>query len=68
MGYAMELKLRNAHPENPNKETEKHIVLDQKDLVAVEGDLTNIPLIKNLIEYLKNHPRLWVNSMNKRRY
>ena len=55
MGYAMELKLRNAHPLNPNKnkEAEKRIALDQKDLVAVEGDLTNIPFDKNLIEYLK---------------
>lgn len=58
MGYAMELKLRNAHPHNPNKEAEKRIALDQKDLVAVEGDLTNIPFDSNLIEYLKKSPEV----------
>lgn len=58
MGYAMELKLRNAHPHNPNKEAEKRIALDQKDLVAVEGDLTNIPFDNNLIEYLKKSPEV----------
>ncbi|EGE18065.1 hypothetical protein E9Q_04599 [Moraxella catarrhalis BC1] len=66
MGYAMELKLRNAHPENPNKETEKHIALDQKDLVAVEGDLTNIPFDKNLIEYLKKSPEV-VSKFNEQK-
>lgn len=66
MGYAMELKLRNAHPHNPNKATEKHIALDQKDLVAVEGNLTNIPFDKNLIEYLKKSPEV-VSKFNEQK-
>lgn len=66
MGYAMELKLRNAHPHNPNKEAEKHIALDQKDLVAVEGNLTNIPFDKNLIEYLKKSPEV-VSKFNEQK-
>lgn len=66
MGYAMELKLRNAHPHNPNKETEKRIALDQKDLVAVEGNLTNIPFDKNLIEYLKKSPEV-VSKFNEQK-
>lgn len=66
MGYAMELKLRNAHPQNPNKDTEKHIALDQKDLVAVEGNLTNIPFDKNLIEYLKKSPEV-VSKFNEQK-
>lgn len=66
MGYAMELKLRNAHPQNPNKATEKRIALDQKDLVAVEGDLTNVPFDKNLIEYLKKSPEV-VSKFNEQK-
>ena len=66
MGYAMELKLRNAHPHNPNKATEKHIALDQKDLVAVEGNLTNIPFDKNLIEYLKKSSEV-VSKFNEQK-
>lgn len=66
MGYAMELKLRNAHPHNPNKANEKHIALDQKDLVAVEGNLTNIPFDKNLIEYLKKSPEV-VSKFNEQK-
>lgn len=66
MGYAMELKLRNAHPQNPNKDTEKHIALDQKDLVAVEGNLTNVPFDKNLIEYLKKSSEV-VSKFNEQK-